>query len=208
MRHEAQISIFRATVRSGTMKLGTLLGFIALVACDSPAEPSAGAPDLSSSVVQQNTTRPEPPQEPTLRYDGPKYPAAVLYILYREYIHKNPGLTSLSPEDPEYQQYIERRLRQLYPERGHSGMMREAAEQHRQNRMAWLEYERAMREYQRKSNWTGQGPVQPMTIEPAESCADTSITCADPSWSGQEEFAVPDDSSIPHDSDGGRLAGA
>jgi hypothetical protein len=41
--------------------------------------------------------------------------APVIYILYREYLHKHPGLTRLSPEDERYQQYLERRCDNSIP---------------------------------------------------------------------------------------------
>lgn len=146
----------------------TLSGLITLAGCENAVQP-VRAPDLPATFAQQSADRPAPPPEPVLRNEGPAYPAAVLYILYREYIHKNPGLTSLSPDDPKYQQYIERRLRQLYPDRGHSGMMRAAAERHRQHRLAWLEYERAMREYELRYGPTEEYLVQPLMIESTRS---------------------------------------
>jgi hypothetical protein len=182
----------------GLHAVGLVLWLVGFSACDGAVDPAIRAADHSPGLAQHAAAKPAPPREPTLRNDGPVYPAAVLYILYREYVHKNPGITSLSPEDPQYQNYIERRLRQLYPARGHSGMMREAAERHRQNLAAWRDYERAMRDYEQQygsAQSCEEEAVVVMSLPPA--CGGTSDPYLDPSWDGQEEFAVPDDSAIP-----------
>jgi hypothetical protein len=128
------------------------------------------------------------------------YPAPVLYILYREYLHKNPGLTTLSPEDKHYQQYMERRLRQLYPTRGYSGMMKDAVEEMRQFRRAWESYE------QEHDNWIqnispecANGALyDPRTGQPCPGVDDSTFDpTVDPSWDGQDEHAVPPDEMIP-----------
>jgi hypothetical protein len=129
----------------------------------------------------------------------------VIYILYREYLHKNPGLTSLSPEDPKYQRYLERRLRQLYPTKGYEGMMRDAVEELRQDRVAWAAYQRELRDWKNSVGvmaCTGTSVIDPDTGEscfpPAEPDPGTSSDpTVDPSWDGQVEHAVPDDNVIP-----------
>jgi hypothetical protein len=127
----------------------------------------------------------------------------VLYILYREYLHKNPGLKTLDPEDPRYQHYVERRLRQLYPTRGYAGIMRDAVEERKRQMQAWTEYERlrerdgiitiqacdGMHDYDPE---TGQ-ECFPSNPEPEPEPDPT----RDGSWDGVVEFSVPADSVIP-----------
>jgi hypothetical protein len=125
----------------------------------------------------------------------------VIYILYREYLHKNPGLTTLSPEDKHYQQYLERRLRQLYPTKGYSGMMQDAVEEMRQYRLAWKVYEEEYDAWvQAISPFCNDG-VDPNTGEPCNVPEAGGGTSSDPtvdgSWGGQEEHPVPPDEMIP-----------
>jgi hypothetical protein len=120
----------------------------------------------------------------------------VIYILYREYLHKHPGLTRLSPEDERYQQYLERRLRQLYPTKGYSGMVRDAVEEMKQNRLAWRDYEQKQDAWiQSIAPFCNDG-YDPSTGEPCTT-TDTSDRTGDSSWDGQEEHAVPPDEMIP-----------
>lgn len=135
----------------------------------------------------------------------PQYPATVLYILYREYIHRNPGLTSLSPVDPKYQRYLERRLRQLYPGRGYSGMAADAMEERKAHMMAWGDYQKNLRKWQTTIGimaCTETSLVDPETGEPCRSSEDPGNALepdptTDPSWDGNEEFQVPPDETIP-----------
>jgi hypothetical protein len=119
-----------------------------------------------------------------------------VYIVYREWVHRNPGLTTLSLDDPHYQRYVEKRMRQLYPDRGYAGMMRDAVAEMRHNQAVWQKYEREMREYQRLTS----SYSTPSSYTIASTCSSAS---ADPyagqdgSWSGQEEFAVPPDEQLP-----------
>lgn len=136
------------------------------------------------------------PRAPNLTVRTPQYPAAVMYILYREYLHKKPGITSLSPEDKHYQQYVERRLRQLYPNKGYSGMMKDAVEEMRRHRLAWAEYEQEHDAWVQSISYFCQDP----SLDP--NCTTTTVPTTedptvDPSWSGQEEHAVPPDEMIP-----------
>jgi hypothetical protein len=130
----------------------------------------------------------------------------VIYILYREYLHKNPGLTTLSPEDKHYQQYLERRLWQLYPNKGYSGMMQDAVEEMRQQKLAWKAYEE---EYDawiqvitapcREQEIGGeecQSP-EPVDPDPVDGGGTSSDPTVDGSWDGQEEHVVPPDEMIP-----------
>lgn len=181
------------------------LCLIAVAGCDSPvdpgqANPSPRAPSLAVQV------RPERPSPPRLVVQTPLYPAPVLYILYREYLHKNPGLTSLSPENPRYQQYLERRLRQLYPGRGYAGMVRDAVEERKRQTEEWNSYRRKVREWEGTIGimaCTGTMLMDPETGEPCQpSDPDPTVTpepdpTTDPSWDGNEEFQVPPDETIP-----------
>jgi hypothetical protein len=159
-----------------------LLGIISagvLTACDAVVDPHVSASDLQVAVV---------------------------YILYREYLHKNPGITRLSVDDPQYQQHMERRLRQLYPTRGYSGMMRDAVAERRRHEVTWRRYEQQLEQQQGVrlmscetqviegdgcgagggGGGTGGGYEDPY--------ADPLV---DPSWDGQVEFAVPADEELP-----------
>lgn len=186
-----------------------LAALVSLSACDSPVEPPeadsfqtarvTAAPDgAHTQNAQALPPRPEPPR---FLSRTPHYPAPVVYILYREYLHKHPGLASLSPDDPKYQRYLERRLRQLYPEKGYDGMMKDAVEEARQQRLAWLEYQRQLREWKKAVQimvCDGTTDWDPETGEPCDTeSTDTSDPTIDPSWDGETEHAVPDDSFIP-----------
>jgi hypothetical protein len=179
-----------------------------LGACDGVTEPgftAAAAPPVLDGRAPDS----RPPAPPLLQTATPRYPAAVVYILYREYLHRNPGLTSLSPENPRYQAYMERRLREIYPGRGYAGMMRDAAAETRRHRQAWLRYERELRAYERgvapagcdTEIMTAAAAPAACTPDPPEEEAPAPDPYADPlidaSWSGQEEFDVPPDSAIP-----------
>jgi hypothetical protein len=168
-------------------------GLLSLSACDSVLSPTSERASPGSGDFKASVVHPEP-RAPKLLVQTPQYPAAVLYILYREYLHKNPGLTSLSPEDKHYQQYLERRLRQLYPHEGYSGMMRDAVEEMRRQRQAWATYEH---EY---AVWTQS--VNPFCQDPSVDPNCTTVPTAedptvDPSWDGHEEHAVPPDEMVP-----------
>ncbi|HEX5870442.1 MAG TPA: hypothetical protein VFY65_08505, partial [Longimicrobium sp.] len=148
-----------------------------------------------------------PPAPPMLEAATPRYPAAVVYILYREYLHRNPGLTGLGPDDPRYQRHMERRLRELYPTRGYDGMMRDAVAELRRSRAAWGRYQRELRAYDRglapadcETQMMMTAAVSPAacTPDPVEEEYDPyADPLVDASWEGQEEFAVPADSAIP-----------
>lgn len=178
--------------------LAVSFGIMSAGACDSVVDPqvsSAPPPSRSSFEARQ-----APPKPPKLVSQVPTYPASVIYILYREYLHKNPGLSTLSPEDKHYQQYLERRLRQLYPTKGYSGMMQDAVEEMRQNRRAWETYEKEYDSWIQSIDPSCQDP----SLDPACSTDPTEPTepitsdpMVDPSWDGQEEHAVPPDEMIP-----------
>lgn len=93
------------------------VGLLSAAGCDSVVD-SSRVPEATPRLRARKPAPPRP-QPPKFVAQTPVYPAPVIYILYREYLHKNPGLTSLSPEDPKYQRYLERRLRQLYPTKGY-----------------------------------------------------------------------------------------
>lgn len=188
------------------LSLVAVAGAALLAACDGVVEPGVATAGPAPLLATQ-TQHTRPPAPPVLEAATPRYPAAVVYILYREYLHRNPGVTSLSPDDPRYQRYMERRLRELYPTRGYAGMMRDAVAETRRNQAAWRRYERELREYE-----GGLSPAdceqQMMSIASSSpaSCSPDPVEeepdpYADPlvdaSWAGQEEFAVPADSAIP-----------
>ena len=137
-----------------------------------------------------------PPVTPVLEVRTPRYPAVALYIVYREYVNRHPGLSELSPDDPEYMRYVERRMRELYPERGYAGMMRDAVAESKRNQAVWAQYERDLRTYRLLSGSAPDGGVLMST----GTCTTTTVDPydgADPSWTGEEEFAVPPDEQIP-----------
>lgn len=180
-------------------------GVLLLSACDTVAGPHA----LAEAPMLTARARPAaPPAPPVLESSTPRYPAAVIYILYREYLHRNPGLTSLGADDPRYQAYVERRLRELYPARGYSGMMRDAVAEARRNQAAWRKYEHDLRTSGAGDPSLAGCDTQVMSAAPSPTaCSPDPVEeeeadpyadpLVDPSWSGQEEFAVPADSLIP-----------
>lgn len=106
-----------------TGKRTALLGlFAAAAACEASNQPVAVGAAPGAIRAARTPSLPEPPSFETRL---PLYPSPVLYIVGREYVLEH-GLTSLDPGDRHYQQYVERRLRQLYPGRGHAGMVSEA----------------------------------------------------------------------------------
>ena len=129
----------RACVFAGTITL-----ILAVAGCESAVQPNLAAPAAAAATQHSS---PPPPARPALESRAPRYPALAVYIVYREYLHRNPGLTTLSPDDRAYQNYMEKRLRELYPQRGYAGMMRDAVQEAGRNRAAWLQYERELREY-------------------------------------------------------------
>jgi hypothetical protein len=165
----------------------------ALSACaDAPMPTSPAAPSLSAGEQTQ-----APLATPRFEARTPTYPAIAVYIVYREYVNLNPHLTHVDVEDPHYQRYMEKRLRELYPERGYAGMMRESAAELRQHQRRWVQYEEARRRhaggigiqscdgdfYMYSSEFCepGGSPYVP----PPEPTYDD-----DPSWIGQEEFVI------------------
>jgi len=115
--------------------------------------------------------------------NAPVYPAIALYIVYREYVNQKPGIRQLSLDDRDYQKYVEKRLRQLYPGRGYDPMM-----------------STAVAEYRRRTDLAGVsgGPLQPFSF--GGGCDPSALICddgspnqpvyqPDPSWDGQQEHA-------------------
>jgi hypothetical protein len=83
---------------------------IAAAACDSVVDTRPLAPARAAVRI------------PTAAVQTPTYPASVLFILHREYVHLHPELRSLDLEtDKDYQKYLEKRLRKLYPNKGTTG---------------------------------------------------------------------------------------
>ncbi|MEW5927646.1 MAG: hypothetical protein AB1941_09180 [Gemmatimonadota bacterium] len=154
---------------------------------------------LDTKVRHLSVGRLAPPTPPTFVTRTAVYPAAVVYILYREYLHKNPGLTTLSPEDKHYQQYLERRLRQLYPTKGYPGMMRDAVDEMRRQRLAWKAYREEYDAWIQSISPLCNDGYDPNTGEPCTTTGDgtTSDPTVDSSWDGQDEHEVPPDEMIP-----------
>ena len=150
----------------------------------------------ASTVLNQGTNPAVRPTTPVFESRTPLYPAIAVYIVYREWVNRNPGMTTLDVDDPHYQRYVEKRLRELYPNRGYAGMMREAVAEDRRNRVVWLQHEREVREYTLLV-----GALSLLgDISAASSCGGGYVdphVGQDPSWSGQEEFAVPPDHELP-----------
>ncbi|HEX8432437.1 MAG TPA: hypothetical protein VF625_14200 [Longimicrobium sp.] len=131
-----------------------------------------------------------------------------MYIVYREYVKLHPELTVLDPDDKKYQKYMEKRLRELYPEkRGYDGMLADMGRDVKAHRAAWRTYEQQLT--------TFDGPTGPTVGGGGDDC-DTPIiggpdcsgggggtgpTYEDPevdgSWSGHYEHPVPPDEWIP-----------
>jgi hypothetical protein len=156
--------------------------------------PTAIAPDAS---LQSRAASPAVVLEtPRFESRAPAYPAVAVYIVFREYAHQNPGLSRVDSEDREYQRYMEKRLRELYPARGYSGMMQDATADLRAHHRRWSAYEKgrgaqvgtqSCEEFQMTSvgtqctgggeGGTGYPPPSPIYYD-------------DGSWSGQQEFEV------------------
>jgi hypothetical protein len=194
-------TIFRRIV------VGTLLTpLLTLGACTDAPERLPLSPDLAQAPATYGEALTPPPR---LVSRTPHYPAVAVYIVYREYVNQHPGLTRLSQDDPEYQRYMEKRLRELYPQRGYAGMMREAVAEMREYRRQWKDYEQA-----RKAR---RGGISPQMCEINMTSISTAEYCEpgggggggggsypppqpeyydDGSWSGQVEFAV-DETQVP-----------
>ncbi len=179
--------------------VGTFLVFLLASGCESAPVHSVDSGGQPGASAARATNLPVRPHTPVLEVSTPIYPAVALYIVYREYIHRNPGLTSLSPEDAAYQRYVEKRMRELYPTRGYSGMMRDAVAEARRNRLAWMKYERELREYDGRLAAVG-GASFLDGIMVASQCTSGAVDPSaggDPSWSGNDEFPLPEDHHIP-----------
>lgn len=179
---------------------------VSIGACDltDPVTPSPAParPAASSSVSQL--------KEPKLETTVPRYPAVAVHIVYREYLHLNPGITALDPDDKKYQKYMEKRLRELYPKNGgYDGMLADAGTAIKAHRAAWARYERDLA---RSGGGTSIGimvctPTMLEDPETGEPCAPGGgggtepgpiyEADVDPSWDGQYEHNVPPDTWVP-----------
>jgi hypothetical protein len=173
-----------------------IAGLFVLSACEFSVPPTATS--ASTQVQAEAAAIPVRPTAPVLEAKAPAYPALAIYIVYREYVHLSPGLRTLSDDDPRYQEYMERRLRELYPTRGYAGMMREAVAEARRNRLLVQQYERGMREYERRMRtYTGAFAASFGTLSTCDSTSVDLDAGADTSWAGRDEFAVPPDEQLP-----------
>ncbi|WP_420125973.1 DUF6973 domain-containing protein [Longimicrobium sp.] len=179
---------------------------LAFGACADTPDRLPLSPDLLEPAATSGQAVTPPPR---LVSRTPHYPAVAVYIIYREYVNQHPGLTRLSQDDPEYQRYMEKRLRELYPQRGYVGMMRDAAAEMREYRRQWTEYEQTRK--------AGDGEISPQmcypqitSVSPSDYCEDggggggsgstypapSTEYYADGSWTGQAEFTV-DQTQVP-----------
>jgi hypothetical protein len=166
-----------------------------LSACDSATIP--GRTTTDAPALTQNSNLPDRPTPPVLDFKAPAYPPLAIYIVYREYVHRYPGITTLRPDDADYQRYMEKRLRELYPARGYAGMMQDAVAEAKRNRLRIEQYERELRDYGRRVTADGLQSTSFSTLTTCESSSVDLLADADPSWTGQEEYAVPPDDQVP-----------
>jgi hypothetical protein len=183
-----------------------LLGLtLSLSACDG-RQPAA--PDLEMSAAASAVAVRRAPEPPTLETSTPAYPVAVLYIVGREYVLKH-RLARLDPADEQYLKYVERRLRQLYPEKGYDGMMEVAASKWRAYRAKWARYEAESKEFA-TAMYGEDGAICPMNFsttcggggDPEYPGTDPGNTGDagfedDPSWTGNTEHPDPPPDFIP-----------
>jgi hypothetical protein len=170
------------------MALAMSASLFSATACDSLVDPAGSPATVAPAAgLQSRSALAKRPQPPKLEFKTPAYPAIALHIVYREYVNKHPGIRYLDPEDKEYQRYMEKRLRELYPQRGYAGMMKDAVAEMRRNKAAWRKYEEELREYMKIM-------CDPTTII----CDDGTVQHQpDPSWDGQEEHPPKPDGYIP-----------
>jgi hypothetical protein len=131
-----------------------------MAACDSVVDSPAPAPTAPRSRAAATVL----PVEPKLEVRTPTYPASVMYIVYREYAHLHPETRTVSIEtDKNFQKYVEKRLRKLYPAKGYDGMMADMMAEAGQHRAQWAAYERDLRRA-----GGGDGPVGILSCDSEE----------------------------------------
>lgn len=145
----------------------------------------AACQDAPSASTVRAPAEPVRAEIRKVEHKTPTYPAIAVYIVYREYVNQHPGIRRLSVDDRDYQKHMEKRLRELYPKKGYSGMMRDAVAEHRSNL-----------EILQTAMSLGGGDCPPEALicdngEPNQPTYDP-----DPSWDGQQEFHV-DESIVP-----------
>ena len=153
------------------------LALVGLAACRDAVAPIAPEPPAFSKSAPRAA----------LEYKTPTYPAIAVYIVYREYVNQHPGIRHLSLDDKEYQKYVEKRLRELYPKKGYSGMMRDAVAEHRRN-LAVLR--------NTLTATSDECPPDALICGGGEPNQPTYSYDPDPSWDGQQEFPV-DETIVP-----------
>lgn len=186
-----------------SLRAAALFGLaLPLMACDG-RQPAA--PDLAQPVVLSAASVTRMTEAPSVETQTPAYPVAVLYIVGREYVLKH-GLTQLDPSDKQYLKYVERRLRQLYPEKGYDGMIEVAAADWDTYRGRYARYEAQSADYRPMM----MEPVCPMSMtstcdgggeDPGTGNPDGTTTGGtyedDSSWTGNAEHPAPADNFIP-----------
>jgi len=180
-----------------------LMAVLSLVACKDVVEPSPA--ELQGTAPYRSAPNNRiPPQPPRFDSALPQYPAPAVYIVYREFVNKHRDAERLIQLKEPYWQYLERRLLELYPDRGYRGMLRDADREANQNRAAWAQYKQQLHQY--NTAWQ-EDLVCPLSGGCYSDCS-LSGTClldepnetdhypVDPSWTGQEDpepdlYAVP-----------------
>lgn len=143
-----------------------------------------GCSDAVVHTTPATPARSKTAQATAVKYTTPTYPAIVVYIVYREYVNLHPGIRHLSIDDKEYQKHMEKRLRELYPNKGYAGMMRDAVAEHRRNVRATM------------MAASDECPPDALVCGNGEPNQPTYSYDPDPSWDGQQEFAV-DETIVP-----------
>lgn len=176
--------------RSPGSRSWLLLLWVFLPACSDLPSSSPAGPVLRQAA---------PLATPRSEMQAPSYPAIAVYIVYREYVIQNPGLRRLDPDDARYQRYMEKRLRELYPQRGYAGMMKDAVAEFRAYRQRWNEHaarsgvQIGVQACESVMSIASTGGCEGEVTEPSPPFPEYED---DPSWADQQEFVV-DEAALP-----------
>ncbi|MFK7948552.1 MAG: hypothetical protein AB8G11_13255 [Saprospiraceae bacterium] len=79
--------------------------------------------------------------EPVPNFSTPAFPVIALHIIYREYLHENPRITTHNElQQSSFPTYLENRLIELYPEVAYQGMMQTAISEYNTYAMEAADY--------------------------------------------------------------------